>query len=205
MQKAQAGRGARASWSRGVTAAEAGATGACGKIGGLGLCRSRASARTAARAARRSQGRPRVARRGVVTASGAAHRGAAACACARSCRTAHRRSSSVQGNRNAPERTHEDDDGAHGVEVVASSPLQPGPAPRVEMDALRKLRRAGGAPDTAAAARRCSGDRHRSSDSSAPRCDRSRAVASPRTRRRSTGCPGRIGCRRRPRPCNRRT
>lgn len=194
MQKALAGRGARASWSRGVTAAEAGSTGACGKIGGLGLCRSRASARTAARAARRSQGRHRVARRCVVTASGAAHRGAAACACARSCRTAHRRSSSVQGNRNAPERTHAGDDRVHGDEAAASTPLQPGPKLRGEMDALRNPRRDGGVPDAAAAARRCSGGRAGSPGSDVPLPGATRVDAAPHNPRRNTGCRGRTAC-----------
>jgi hypothetical protein len=139
-----------------------------------------------------------------VTARYAARRGGAGSCCGSSCRTAHRRSSMLQGNGEASVRTREGVDRVHGGEAVASPPLQPGSPPRVEMDALRKLHRDGGAHDAAAAVQRCSDARSHSGGSCALQFGRSLAAASLRSPRRRTCCRGRTGCRRRPTPCNRR-
>ncbi len=139
-----------------------------------------------------------------VMARCAARRGAAAGCCASRLRTVRRRSCRLQGNGNASERTHAGSDRVHGVEAVASAPLQPGLARRVDIDALRNLPRDGGEPDAAAAARRCSAARPRSAGSAARRPCRRRGAVALRSHRRSTGCHGRTGSRRRPRPCNRR-
>ena len=120
-----------------------------------------------------------------------------------SCHTAGRRSSTSQRDGDAPGRTHEGIDRVHDARPVASASLQQGSPPRVEMDALRNLRRDGADPDAAAAARHCFADRSRSPDSVAqPPCG-PRADVSPRSPR-STCCRGRTACRSRPRPGNRR-
>lgn len=66
------------------------------------------------------------------------------------------------------------------------------------MDALRNLRRDGGEPDAAAAARRCSVGRVRSAGSGAQRPCRSHGGLPLRSHRRNTCCRGRTACRARP-------
>ena len=127
------------------------------------------------------------------------HGGAASC-CVHTRRTAHRRSSRLQGIWNASERTHEGVDRVHGVEAVASAPLQPEPAPQVDMDALRNLRRDGREHDAAAAARRCSDARSRSPGNGARHPAAPRGGASRRSQLRNSGCRGRTACTRPPTP-----
>jgi len=72
------------------------------------------------------------------------------------------------------------------------------------MDALRNLRRDGAELDAAAALRRCSAARVRSSGSEARRPCGPHVAVSLRSHRRSTDCHDRTMCRRRPKPGNRR-
>ena len=139
-----------------------------------------------------------------VTARSVTRLGGARSCCGHTRRTARRRSSRLQGNRNASERTHAGSDRVHGVEAVASAPLQPEMAPQVDMDALRNRQGDGGQTDAAAAARRCFAARFRSPGSAARRPCGSRIDVSLRSHRRSTCCHDRTACRRRPRPRNRR-
>ncbi len=98
-------------------------------------------------------------------------------------------------NGKAPERTRAGVDRVHGVEAVASPPLQPTPALEVDMDALRNLHRDGDAPDAAAAARRCSVGPAHSPGSGAPRPCRSHGGPPLHSHRCSTCCRGRTACR----------
>ncbi len=125
--------------------------------------------------------------------------------CGHTRRTVGRRSSRLQGNCEAPERTHESGDRVHGVRRVASTPFQP-PQPRqVDRDALRNLLPDGGEPDAAVAAPRCCVVQSRLLGSGARTPARSAAGVCQRNPRRSSDCRGHTACRRAPWPGNMRT